>query len=248
MKHGHISRQLVTALFSLVTVGVLAACTDQTMAPAPAAEAPAVYIPANFAQVGGNHVFRVTNADGITKKIGTHVISIPANAICELTSGYGPGFWDQPCQPLRGSVVITARVMQDPDGQPYIDFQPAMRFAPNKDVMLFMREGRSNGKKQIAVKFCDNLGFCIDEALTDPSLQWFRVGKTPIIGRRVKHFSGYTVTMASDCTGTATPIGDGTFMCEDGGFQRRSGYMVASGEDIVDVMKNGTTDKQDDEM
>ena len=240
MKHSQITK----ALIALVAAGTLSACADQ--AAAPTAELPAIVAPANFVQVGGANVFRVNNSEGITKKIGTHVLSIPANAICELTSSYGPAFWNAPCQPLRGSVTITARVMQDPDGQPYIDFQPALRFAPNKDVMLFMREGRSNGQKQIVVKYCDNFGHCIDESLTDPSLRWFRVGNTPIIGRRIKHFSGYVVLLAEECPGYARPLDEGGFMCEDGGFQRRSGYMVASGKDILDVM-NDPNDK-DDEM
>jgi hypothetical protein len=248
MKHGHVSRNFAKAFFAFATIGMAGACADQTVAPT--AEVPAFVAPANFVQIGPVNVFRVNNAEGITKKIGNHLLSIPANAICELTSGYGPTSWNAPCQPLRGSIVITARVLQDADGQPYVDFQPAMRFAPNKDVMLFMREGRSNGKKQLTVKYCNDLGHCIDESLTDASLRWFRVGQTPIIGRRIKHFSGYVVAFEGDCTGTVTSLGDGTYACDNGGFMRRSGYMVASGEDVLDAIDKGDekSGKKEDEM
>ena len=235
MKHGHISRVHAKAFVAFATIGMAGACADQTVAPP--AEIPAFIAPANFVQVGAVNVFRVNNAEGITRRIGDHVINIPANAICDLTtSGYGVSYWNAPCTPLRGSVVITATVLKGIDGEPYIDFQPAMRFAPNKEVTLFMREARSNGRLQLAIKYCDNLGYCVDESLTDASLKPFRIGTTSIIGRRVKHFSGYTVVYEGDCTGSVTPLGDGTFACEDGGFMRRSSYIVASGEDVTDVM------------
>jgi hypothetical protein len=246
MKHGQIPRGCAKALLVSVTIGMAGACADQNVAPA--AEAPAVNAPANFVQVGGANVFRVNNAEGITKLVGKHIIDIPAGAICDLTtSGYGPTFWDAPCQPLKGSVAITATVLQGPDGEPYVDFQPAMRFAPNKEVTLFMREGRSNGEHQLSIKYCNDLGHCIDESLADASLKPFRIGRTSVIGRRVKHFSGYVVYYGESCTGSVTPVGDGSYICEDGGFMRRSGYMVASGEDVTDVMKD-KGEKSDDEM
>ena len=245
MKHGHISRNSAKAFFAFVTLALAGACAEQSVAPA--TEAPAFVAPANFVEVGPAVIFRVNNAEGITKRIGDHLISIPAGSICDLlTSGYGASYWDKPCVPLYGSVVITATVLQDADGNPYIDFQPAMRFSPTKDVLLFMREGRTDGTKRTVVEYCNNLGYCVDESLTDPSLKPFRVGLTSIIGRRVKHFSGYTVNMEEDCPGTATPLPEGGFMCNEGGFQRRSGYMVASGKDILDEMDKNQ--KHEDEQ
>jgi hypothetical protein len=236
MKHGHISRNYAKAFFAFVTIGMAGACADQSVAPT--ADTPAFTAPANFIQVGAVNIFTVNNAYGTTRRVGEHVINIPAGAICDLmTSGYGAAHWDAPCNPHRGSVIITATVLQGLDGEPYVDFQPALRFAPNKEVTLFMREGRSDGLKQLAIKYCNNLGYCIDESLTDASLKPFRIGTTSIIGRRVKHFSGYVVAYEGDCTGTVRPLGDGSYMCEDGGFMRRSGYMVASGEDVTEVMK-----------
>jgi hypothetical protein len=245
MKHSQISRNSAKAFFAFAALALVGACADNS-AVAPTAEAPAFVAPANFAQTGYMVVFRVNNSEGTTKKIGNHLINIPAGAICDLaTSGYGATQWDKPCQALRGSIVIKATVLQDADGQPYIDFQPAMRFAPNKEVTLFLLQGKNTAKKQLIVNYCTNLGFCSDESLTDASLAPFRIGNTPVIGRRLKHFSGYMVAWAGDCTGSVASNGDGTYWCEggSGGMTRRSGYMVASGEDVSDAMKDSQNGK-----
>jgi hypothetical protein len=200
-------------------------------------ETPAFVAPANFMKIGYVVAFRVENAKGATQKIGDHVINIPANAICALgTSGYGPDYWNNSCSPMKGSVVITATILAGPDGEPYVDFQPAMRFAPNKEVTLFFRDGKE-GTKNLTIKYCNNLGNCIDESLNDPSLAPFRVGRS-IVGRRVKHFSGYVV--AYECA-------PGEICPPPPGGMRKSGYMVASGEDIADVMKDSKVDSKKDQ-
>jgi hypothetical protein len=247
MKHGQISRNYAKAFFAFAALAMVGACADNSAAPV--AQAPAVFAPANFTQTGYTVVFRVNNSEGITKKVGKNVINIPAGAICDLeTSGYGKTFWDKPCTAMKGSVVITATVFEGPNGEPYVDFQPAMRFAPNKEVMLFFREGKTDGTKQPSTRYCDQVGVCTDESITDPSLKLFRVGKSNILARRIKHFSGYIVVYDWQCPGTATPLPDGQgYYCEDGGLTRRSGYMVASGEDVSDVMKDkDQDDKKDD--
>jgi hypothetical protein len=247
MKHGHNSRSVAKAFFAFSVLGLAAACADNS-AVAPVAQEHVVSAPANFLQVGSSVTFRVYNSYGATQLVGSHLIYIPANAICDFSSGYGPQFWDKSCEPLRGSTTITATVFAGPDGQPYVDFQPAMRFAPNKEVMLFFREGRTDGTKVAGVKFCNEAGYCVDESIADPSLRPFRVGQTSIIGRRVKHFSGYTVTYEEQCLGNILSLGDGNSICDVvegvvGGLFRRSGYMVASGEDVRDVMGQEDDDK-----
>ena len=231
--HGQMMRNYAKAFFAFSALAFAGACSDQSTA-APTAEAPAFVAPANFLRVGYVITFRVDNKQGATQKIGDHVLNLPANAICELgTSGYGATYWNKACKPARGSVVITATVLEGPDGEPYIDFQPAMRFAPNKEVTLFFRDSKA-GTKGVEVKYCNNAGFCVDESLTDPSLRPFRVNRN-IVGRNVKHFSGYVITY-EECQQTNT--------CETG-MLRRSGYMVASGEDISEVMKDKDNDKVD---
>ena len=228
------------AFFAFAVLATVGACADSNTV-APEFQAPAVHAPANFLQVGSSVVFRVDNADGVTQQIGDHILYLQPNAICDLlTSGYGASTWDTDCSPYRGSVTITATVFQGPDGQPYVDFQPAMRFSPSKQAYVFFREGETRIDQMLTVEYCNNLGYCVDESLTDPSLKPFRVAEYQIVGRRVKHFSGYVV--AYDC-----PEGE---VCPppDSGMARRSGYMVASGEDLVDVLKKkGVFDKHDEQ-
>jgi hypothetical protein len=252
MKHGHMSRNIAKAFFAFSTLGLAAACADNNTV-APAAETSAFVAPANFNFTGTVVSFRVDNSWGAIQKVGSHVISIPAGAICDIaTSGYGATEWNKDCAPLRGSVVITATLLEGANGEPLVDFQPAMRFRPTKEVMLFMRENRNDGTKRPSVQYCNNSGFCTDESINDASLKPFRVGSTSILGRRLKHFSGYMVNFSEDCIGVATPLGDGSFFCDEGdggglggllGLNRRSGYMVASGEDITEIMKDDADDR-----
>jgi hypothetical protein len=118
-------------------------------------------------------------------------------------------------------VVITATTLVGPEGEPMVDFQPAMRFQPNKEVMLFFKNKAA--KNVAAVKYCDTSGACIDESLNNAALKPFLIGKD-IVGRRLGHFSGYVV--AFEGLGIDISIG----------LLRKSGYMVASGEDITDMM------------
>jgi hypothetical protein len=241
-------RNYAKAFFAFAALAVVSACGDSSTV-APVAQAPVAKAPANYSQVGDPVVFRVDNAYGATQLIGGQVVSIPAGAICDpATSGYGPTYWDQPCDPLVGSVEITATVFTNSFGQPYVDFQPAMRFSPDQQVMVFMRDGTTDPSKLTGMMYCNADLVCVDESLADPSLKPFRVTRSHIIGRRVKHFSGYNVNWEGDCPGTATPIGDGTYYCEvedGGGAERRSGYMVASGEDITDIMKDDNNNQDE---
>ena len=245
MRHSQTMRNYAKAFFAFAALAMVGACADNS-AVAPAAKAPVVVAPANFSQIGVPVVFRVNNSEGITKKIGNNVLNIPAGAICDLSSSYGSTEWNKPCTALKGSVVITATVFYDSNDQPYIDFQPAMRFAPNKEVMLFFKSGKNTTGNLLVVKYCNNVGVCVDESLNDASLKPFRIGNSSILGRRVKHFSGYVVGSGDACSGTATPMGDGNYWCEEGN-ARRSGYMVASGEDVSDLLKDKDKDDKDDD-
>ena len=222
MKHSQISRNFAKAFFAFSALAVVGACSDNN-ALAPSAVAPTFVAPANFLQVGSSISFRVDNAYGSVQKLDDHLISIPAGAICDLaTSGYGPEYWGKSCTPMRGSIVITATVLAGPDGEPYIDFQPAMRFAPNKEVALFFRDSKE-GTKNLSINYCNNAGVCVDESLTNPALKPFRVNSW-IVGRRLAHFSGYVIAYDNGLVDISI------------GLLRKSGYMVASGENVEDLM------------
>lgn len=231
-------RQILRHIRAFVAIGplaIIAACADSTPF-SPAAEVPVFQAPANFLQVGNSVVFRVNNSDGITQEIGEHILYMQPGAICDLSSSYGPTTWDSDCKPLHGSVTITATVFKGPNGQPYVDFQPAMRFSPRKQAYLFLRADRTSSATQmerLLVNYCNNLGYCVDESLTDATLKPFALDEYGVVGRRVKHFSGYVIAF-EQCPENG---------CGDGGMLRRSGYMVASGEDVVgDLIKSGVFD------
>ena len=236
MKHGH-NGILAKSLFAVAMLA-LGACADNNTAPV--SEVAASVAPANFLQLGNSVVFTVKNQGGITQEIGDHILYMPANAICDLaSSGYGETTWNNTCKPMKGSITITATVFVGPEGQPYVDFQPAMRFAPDKPVYLFLRENRSSGNHLITVKYCNQVGNCVDESLTDPSLAPFRVEQYSLLGRRVKHFSGYVIAYEQCPADT---------VCDNGGLMlRKSGYMVASGESFVDVLRDGRFDPPNDD-
>jgi hypothetical protein len=229
MKHGHISRNYAKAFFAFVTIAITGACADSTVAPS--TEVAAFKAPAAFTKAGGKVTFRVKNSEGITKSIGSHVINIPAGAICDLSSSYGATEWDKPCTPMTGSVLITATVMYDDENHPFVDFQPAMRFAPNKEVRLFLKNGRSSQPTELSIDYCNANAVCVDESIGDPSLKTVRVGQTAVLMRRLKHFSGYMIAVGKICSGYMVQDSEGTWICYSEGNTRKSGYMVASGKD-----------------
>ena len=229
MRHSQTSRNYANAFFAFVTIGLAAACADSTVAPTSEA---AFKAPAAFNKTIGVKVFRVSGKEGATQRLDKHIINIPGNAVCDpATSTYGPGEWDKPCNVLKGSILITATMFEDMDGRPYVDFQPALRFVPTKAVTLYLRSGRSEQATTWNIEFCNNHGFCYDESKTDASLATFRVGNSAILGRRIKHFSGYSLAAGDLCPGTITMEADGMQMCatDGGGLTRRSGYILASG-------------------
>jgi len=135
---------------------------------------------------------------------GKNAISFPVGGICEPeTSGYGAGTWDEPCSPTRREITIKLKSYYGPDGNARVDFTPALRFNPaSAGVFLYLdpddtedSSGRALDPWFKSIYYCTDLGVCVDEALTDPSLQTFYDSRTDLLGRRIKHFSGYGVSV-----------------------------------------------------
>jgi hypothetical protein len=134
-------------------------------------------------------------------------------------------------------VTITATTMADAQGHPYVEFSPDLRFSPDKEVYLYLKDGKRTSAQTLSINWCPTGGTtCIDESLTDPSLATKRVGKSSILGRRLKHVSGYNIVARDECSGSVSMLDDGSLFCNTDG-SARSGYMVASG-----LGKPGTTD------
>ena len=129
---------------------------------------------------------------------GEHSLWLPANAVCDpATSGYGPGTWDVACSPLTTSITITAKVRSASGGLPRVDFEPAIRFNPDRAAYLTLSVTGKKAKEAAAMRilYCGTSASkdCIDEALTDPTLETVLNRPMKMVYRRIKHFSGYLV-------------------------------------------------------
>jgi hypothetical protein len=118
-----------------------------------------------------------------------------ASSVCDVaTSSYGPGTWDAPCARSKSEVTITAKTWTDARGLAHSDFEPALRFVPADEVTLEMRNKNGLITNDMRIDFCTAFG-CVNEAATDPTVATTLVHRRGTAKRRIKHFSGYMVTV-----------------------------------------------------
>lgn len=187
-----------TLRLSLVSSSaLLAACAWES----PTVAAPALKLKETVSATAGTVRFTVAPGSQTTAVIGEHKIVFDKEAICNpLTSSYGPRTWDAPCEPVGHDIQITATYWTALDGSHQIDFQPALRFNPKSMVVLHMTDKRFSADAADRILFVDALGQRVDEAASDPSLAT-TIGTNGFRYRRIKHFSGYTLsTGRSDTT------------------------------------------------
>jgi len=215
------------ALLAVAGLALAGACADSVSAPTREVSSKA---PAGYDLIVGVQSFWYSPTDGAVVRIGDHMVVMPAGSVCDpATSGYDASLWDSPCSAVNHAVQITATAYADIEGHPYVQFSPDLRFSPTKEVDLYLKDGRRTVANPLAIVWCPTSGIgCRDESLADPSLQTHRIGRSPILVRRLKHMSGYLLTGRGDCSGTIDILDDGSLFCNDGDLFR-SGYMVASG-------------------
>ena len=141
--------------------------------------------------------------------LGPNRLDLPANSICDLeTSGYGVTMWDRSCTPERSRVTITVVVRNAKTDKPRLDFFPAMRFNPTKDVELYMYVPKVNkhDAKEWVMFYCPDKGKCYDESHYDKSLVTLVDKKASMLFRRIKHFSGYLGTGRGEEEGLVAPL------------------------------------------
>jgi hypothetical protein len=195
----------VRRIAMLLSALVLSACSaDVTTAP-PAAKVAestqSMFVPSASAKsmigvVDGTYAVTIDPTRDQSFNLGPNHLDIPAGGICNLTrSGYGPQYWDRPCQSQRLPVVLTVIIKNANSEHPSIDFFPAMRFNPSTKVQLFMYAPRVSRReaKNWQMLYCPDHGGCFDESRTDESLLTGVDYTNNVLFRRVKHFSGYTV-------------------------------------------------------
>jgi len=160
--------------------------------------------------------FTVTSAGGkFSIGNGLYTISFPANSVCDpATSSYGPGTWDAPCTTLADgqSITVTATFGFTNHGLA-IDFSPALRFNPSTEVRIattvyapvlttFASYFAANPSSLhfLGIYYAPDLGSAgTTDAAFDSSLVTHVNLSTGLVWRRVKHFSGYSVTTGLPC-------------------------------------------------
>ena len=214
---GRIARTLL--VLGLSALG--AACSDRVLEPASSAPARTPLLSTAVGPVLVQSVVVTPWASQSYAVGGGHNVYFQAGSICDpLVSSYGPGTWDAPCTPLSRSITVTASSWRDAAGNPYVDFQPALRFVPGKYVVVYMVDGQlSSTFDTRAIFYCSDDAVCVDEAKADPSLVSYFDASRGMYFRRVKHFSGYVISasrMLSDVdavldttTSTVTTVSGG---------------------------------------
>ena len=194
----------------ITAVALLAACSaaDQAVAPtvkhaARPAGAPSLDVITNsVASDSLSADFTVTPSGGMFV-LGSNAVYFADHSICDPeTSSYGPGHWDDPCEPLDRPMDFHAEVRHNDAGQTWVDFTPAVRFVPSADanqtVWMLMKAGTD-----VTTENYDNFGmewmpngspeFAVNEASSDSDLKTYVDLDRDVVFRRVKHFSGYVV-------------------------------------------------------
>jgi len=204
--------RVVPSLCLLVLAGVVAGCAAPNEAPVAPAGSSALHldqVPKTDSVVGGSWmdgdttvtVLLVDPSENATYPIASvHRLSVRAGGVCVLDAPYGAQYWDTPCDARTEPFLITARTWADSAGHPAIEFQPALRFSPTSSngrpsAELFIKDKSASENAAASIVYCSGKNRCVDEALDDASLATKRDAGQGYLYRRIKHFSGYTITM-----------------------------------------------------
>lgn len=210
---------LVPLLTTVATASLLlAGCSGDATSPSAAQPkqlsvlktSPFVPSGAQRALVGasdGTYTFQIDPTQAQSLQFGASHLDIPANAVCDLaTSSYGVGTWNDACTAQTDTFTITAVVKNAATDHPSVEFEPALRFAPeaNASLYLYVTDQASLDASKV-VKYCNATG-CVDESIADPDLRSNVDVENKVVFRRIKHFSGYVVAEFSD-NGLSLDIG-----------------------------------------
>ena len=198
------ARYRISTFAALALAGVLlAACAGESTRPSALqktsqlATSPFSPTGAQKALVGvsdGSYSFEIDPSQDQSLSLGASHLDIPANAVCDLaTSSYGAAHWNEDCSAQTETFTITAVVRNAATDHPSIDFQPALRFSPDKNVNLYLYvTDQATLDATRFVEYCSASG-CVNESIADPSLASSVDLEHRVVFRRIKHFSGYMV-------------------------------------------------------
>jgi hypothetical protein len=211
------ARYRIKTLTMLAVAGVLlTACAGDSLRP-PALQktselrtSPFVPTPAQKALVGvsdGTYTTYIDPTRNQTLTLGASRLEIPAYAVCDLDrSSYGSDKWDDNCARESSRFKITAVVRNAATDHPSVDFEPALRFSPDKKVNLYLyvTDDATLDASRI-VKYCNANG-CVDESIADPSVASNVDLENRVVFRRIKHFSGFIVLSLMESAGDALDL------------------------------------------
>jgi hypothetical protein len=129
-------------------------------------------------------------------RFGKHTVSLPRHSVCSDNAGYGPAYWNLPCEPETRPITVTVVVTRGVTGYPRVDVLPDRRFNPHKAVVLTLSVPTDIAERarQWQILYCPTgSNACIDESQTDPTLTTFADPERGVVFRRIKHVSGYMV-------------------------------------------------------
>lgn len=210
-----IKRRSALLLFTGAAALLAVACRDSLAPSATSEKSPFASQPQLLRSIGtpsnlgGSIVLTPRGGDFL---LGGFMLHVPAGAVCDpRTTNYGPAFWDDPCTPLRSAIRLQVHV-QHQDGRLWIDFKPNVRFAPSSDpsqwVTLTTWRPRGelstalsgNQMRQFALLYAPEIGADpLDEGAIDRSMITVVQLSDGLIWRRLKHFSGFTITLGYVC-------------------------------------------------
>jgi hypothetical protein len=213
MKFTHVTRLGLLAVASLV-----AACSENSMAPGAPAEQSTAF------EYGGGATADLSPNDTLTFSItidpsrqtyydlgSGNSITFPAGSLCDPTkSTYGQGEWDKPCIVARAPVTVAVKAWLDSKGHPRVDFNPNVRFVPSSDprqwVKITFSDLQASQDLSFLILYCPSAqSRCKDESKSDPTLITYRDPITHKLTRRIKHFSGYNVAAGDDASSDNSP-------------------------------------------
>ena len=198
------ARYRISTLTLLTVVGVLlTGCAGDSIKPVALQKtselrtSPFTPTAAQKALVGvsdGTYSFVIDPSQPQALQLGASHLDIPANAVCDLaTSSYGADHWDESCTPQTDTFTVTAVVRNAATDHPSVDFEPALRFSPDKNVNLYLYvTDDATLDASRTVRYCNATG-CVDESISDASLASSVDLENRVVFRRIKHFSGFIV-------------------------------------------------------
>jgi hypothetical protein len=226
-------------IHSLLLVGAVAAyavaCRESSVAPASAPESTESAALASTARGRDKSTTLLATMDispnGGTYSVGDFQLVFPAGAVCDpATTRYGSRYWNDDCTPLRRSITVKV-VAESRGGRISVDFQPDLRFRPNAGWVTIQTNAyrdvltnsgvRALSPDEPAFRYFGILYVPtggrsrIDEVSTtgDRSMVTYVDRNTGLVWRRIKHFSGFTLSSGFSCTTTD----DGVASCTSGG-------------------------------